>query len=181
MPDKHPLRTLILGTAIGGLVLAFFLWFAGYIPSIWQACKSASIWLFRFLLSSVPVPVWLIFLLSPLIVFTMFLIFADLRKKDVDHQNWRNDKQDEIMGMRWHWRYSSYTHIIENLWCFCPDDYTELISSDAYIQVSFQCETCRKEFGPFQGNLNYVLGMVERQIRRKLRTDEWKAVVERLG
>jgi hypothetical protein len=108
-------------------------------------------------------------------------MYAPLRQKNVNHPNWRDYKQDEIMGMRWHWRYSSYKHDIENLWCFCPDDYTELISSDSYTQVNFQCETCRKKFGPFQGNLNYVLGMVERQIRRKLRTDEWEEVVERLG
>jgi hypothetical protein len=177
LSDKHPLRTFILGTAIGGLILAFVLWF---VPAVWQACRSASIWLFLFLLSSVSVPIWLIVLISPLIISTLVRMFSALREKDIGHPDWRYYNQDEIMGMHWRWRYSPYNADIEGIWSFCPDDDTELVYLKGYSQVSFRCETCKKQFGPFEGDLAYMLEMVKRQIRRKLRTGDWKAIVERL-
>lgn len=185
MSDKHQLRTGVIIAVIASLISTFILWFLGFIPAVWQACKSASICLFRFLLSSIPVPVWLIVLLSPLIISTLIRMYAALRQKDTEHQNWLDYKQDEIMGMIWRWRYTSYQGEIENIWCFCPDDNTELVYEDGYSlrfpTVSFRCETCGRKFGPFDGDRHHVLGMAERQIRRKIRTDEWKAVVERLG
>jgi hypothetical protein len=108
-------------------------------------------------------------------------MFAALRQKDMKHQNWRDYNQDDIYGMRWRWRYGAYNADIDTIWCFCPGDYTELVYLDGYSEVSFRCETCGRKFGPFNGDRHHVIGMAERQIRRKLRTNEWKAVVERSG
>ncbi len=180
MSDNHPLRTLVLGTVISGLILAIFLWLAGFLPAIWHALKSASIWFFHFLVSSFPIPVWSIVFIFILIVPTLIKLFSRFSKKDVNHPNWRDYNEDEILKMRWRWRYTSYGGNIENIVCFCPSDDTQLIYEDWGSQVVFRCETCRRQFGPIQGSHGYIIGMIERQIQRKLRTGEWKEVVQRL-
>ena len=181
MPDKHPLRTFIVGTAIGGLLLGLLQWLTGFISTSWHACKLALIWLFHLILSSVPVPVWLIVLVSPLIIPTLFRIFYKIRRKDVKPPTWRDYKEDDIMGMRWRWSYGYYSGDIYDIVCFCPSDDTQLIYEDWGSKIAFRCETCDRRFGPFEGHRNYFLGRIERQIHRKLRSDEWKTVVERVG
>lgn len=85
---------------------------------------------------------------------------------------------DLIFGMCWRWGYSSSKADIERLWCFCPHDDTELLSEGFYSQ-SFRCETCKRKFGPFEDTQGDLFGMVKRQIHRKLRSGEWKAIVEK--
>lgn len=179
MADKHPLRTFILGTAIGGLLLGLLQWLTGFISIVWHACKSAVIWLFHFLLLSIPVPLWLI-IISPIIIYTLITVYATFKKKEVELPTFRDYNQDDIMGVRWRWRYTFNGGIV-NLYCLCPYDGTQLVHTYDYRQLYFRCETCGKKFGPFEGDHGFVLGMIERQIHRKLRSDEWKTVVERLG
>jgi hypothetical protein len=177
LSDKHPLRNRVLG----GLIVALLIWLATFIPAVWHACKSASIWLFHFLLSSVPIPIWLILLISPIIIFILIKVVTTLRKESGEHLNWRDYDKDEILGMNWRWRYSLSNGSIENIWCFCPFDNTRLVYEDWYSKIYFVCETCEKRFGPFKGDLNYNISRAKRQIERKLTNNEWKAVVERLG
>lgn len=178
MTDKHQLRTGVLGTVIGGLILTLILWLSGFLPSIWEGCKFALGWFFHFLFSSVSMPVWLIVLISFLVVPTLFRIFSSFRKEALGHPNWHDYKQDEIFGMRWRWDYGLYSGGIINISCFCPSDDTQLIYEDWGSKVAFQCETCNTRFGPFEGQINYFFGKIERQIQRKLRSGEWKAIVE---
>jgi hypothetical protein len=173
LTDKHPLRTGILCTVIGGLILTLILRLTGFFPAVWQSCKLA----FRFLISSVSLPVWLIVLISILIVPTLIRIFAFF-KKNPNFLDYTDYTQDEILGMRWRWHYNIYGGGIANISCFCPSDDTELIYEDWGSKVVFRCETCGKRFGPFEGNRNYVIGKAERQIHRKLRSGDWKVVVE---
>lgn len=181
MSDKHPLRTFILGTAIGGLLLVLLQWLTGFVSTLWHACKSASIWFFHFLLSSVSIPLWSIVVISLLIVPTLIRILAWFRQKDVNHPNWRDYNQDVILEMRWRWHYSPYDRGIANISCFCPSDDTELVYEDWGSKVVFRCETCHRQFGPIVDRHNYVIGMVKRRIHRKLRTGEWKDVVHHLS
>ena len=179
MPDKHPLRTLILGTAIGGLLLGLLQWLTGFISIVWHACKSAVIWLYHFLLLSIPVPLWLIIIISPIIISTLIKFYVGFKKKDVELSTFRDYNQDDIMGVRWRWRYT-FNGGIDNLYCLCQSDSTQLVYTYDYRQLYFRCETCGEKFGLFEGDHNFVLGMIERQIQRKLRSGEWKAIVEKL-
>ena len=179
MPDKHPLRTFILGTAIGGLLLGLLQWLTGFISIVWHACRSVVIWLYHFLLLSIPVPLWLIIIVSPIIISTLIKIYAGFMKNEVEPLNFRDYNQDDIMGVRWRWLYTSNGGIV-NLYCLCPYDGTQLVYTYDYRQLYFRCETCGEKFGPFEGDHNVVLGMIERQLHRKLRSGDWKSVVEQL-
>jgi hypothetical protein len=180
LSDNHQLRNRILGTVIGGIVLTLVLWLAGFIPTLWQTCKSAFMWLIGFLLSSISIPAWLIVVVSPFIVATLFRIFVTISRKDIKHPTWRDYKEDEIMGMIWRWHYSHYSGAIHNICCFCPYDDTELVYIERLMQVTLRCETCNRQFGPFNADHDHICRMAERQIRRKIRSGEWKAVLEQL-
>ena len=84
-------------------------------------------------------------------------------------------RSDRFLGMTWRWRYRRGRPV--NIWCYCPDDDSELVYSYSQLerQVTFECETCGRRFGQFSGDHNYVRGLVRRQIQRKLRTGEWSA------
>jgi hypothetical protein len=160
---------------ISGLILALFLWLAGFLPAVWHALKSASIWLLHLLLLSVSVPFWLILLFSPFIIATLFRVFYAIKPKNL---TWSDYKQDNIMGIKWHWQYGNYSGDIQNIYCLCPYDDTELVYIESLRQVSFRCETCNRKFGPFDGDHEHICRIAERQIRRKIRSGEWKAVIE---
>ncbi|MGO9622407.1 MAG: hypothetical protein ACLPT6_13505 [Desulfobaccales bacterium] len=181
MSDNHPLRTRILGTVIGGLILALFLWLAGFFPTIWYGCKSASIWVFHFLLSSVSMPIWSLIVIFLMIVPTLIRILSWFRQKEVNYPSWHDYDQDVILEIRWRWHYSPYGGEIANISYFCPSDDTQLIYEDWGSKTVFRCETCGRRFGPMEGSRNYIIGMVQRQIDRKIRTGEWKDIVQRLN
>lgn len=96
-------------------------------------------------------------------------MFSALKHKDDQKLDWRDYTDDEIMGMHWRWRYAPYNADIAKIWCFCPVDDTELIYQEGFSvsfpTVSFRCETCGAEFGPFNGDRHHVIGMAQRQIR----------------
>jgi hypothetical protein len=177
LSDKHKVHTLIFIAVIASLIST---WLLGFMPAIWNACKSVFIWLFNFLLSSVSLPLWSIVIISLFILPTLIKIFSWFRQKDVNHPNWRDYNQDVLFEMRWRWNYSPYGGGIANISCFCPSDDTELVYEDWGSKVVYRCETCGRQFGPIEGHRNYVIGKVERQIHRKIRTGEWKDVLQRL-
>jgi hypothetical protein len=178
LSDQHPIRTGVLVRVIGGLILAFLFWTALF-PAVWHALKKEAIWLYNIFLSSVSIPVWLI-VVFPFIIFALIRMFAVFREKNqISLVSWREYNHDLIFGMCWRWGYSSSNADIERLWCFCPHDDTELISEGIHSQ-SFRCETCKRKFGPFEDSQGDLFGMVKRQIHRKLRSGEWKPIVEKL-
>jgi hypothetical protein len=165
---------------IGGLILAFISW-TGLFPAVWNSLTIAAKWSYHIFLSSVPIPVWIIALVSPLIIATLLRIFATIRRNNVKRLTWRDYKEDDIMGMKWRWNYGYYSGDIHDISCFCPSDDTQLIYKNWGSKVVFHCETCDRRFGPFEGHLNYFFGRIQRQIHRKIRSGEWKAIVAKMN
>src|SRR5260370_4980289 len=60
MPDAHPVRTAIVGTTVGGLLVALFLWAAGFVGVVWRGLWSAASWLGHQFAASISVPTWLV-------------------------------------------------------------------------------------------------------------------------
>lgn len=40
--------------------------------------------------------------------------------------------------------------------------------------IKLKCENCREKLGKLMGQMDFALGTVEREIRRRIRTGEWK-------
>jgi hypothetical protein len=174
--EKHVVRNSVLGSVIGGLLLAFLLWL---IPGLWVWLVSAIDQLVGFLVSRVSVPVWLIGIailaIIPTIIMVVALIIASLKRPS--EPTWLAYTTDRFDRMTWRWSYRNNS--VSNLGCFCPHDDTRLVYLRGYENISFECETCKAKFGPFDGDIDYVHAKIERQIERKVRNDEWKKVVQK--
>jgi hypothetical protein len=174
--EKHSVRNSILGTVIGGLLLAFLLWL---IPGLWAWLVSAIGRLAGFLISQVNVPVWLvgimILAIIPTIIMVVLLIVASFRRPS--EPTWLDYTTDRFDGMTWRWKYIN--NGVSNLGCFCPYDDTRLIYVRGYENASLHCETCKAKFGPFDGDIDYIHAKIERQIERKVQKDEWRKVVSK--
>ena len=150
----------------------------------WENTKDIVTWFFS---GSVASPAWLFCFLS---VATLVLLMAIVSKfRNTVKSNapsWTDYTEDDFFGMKWHWRYTN-DNSIGNLRCYCPNDATSLVFNNEYMidrstisptpGVSFHCETCNQKFGPFPGNEKNVRERVERQIDRKVRSNEWQKVI----
>lgn len=90
-------------------------------------------------------------------------------------------RSDCIHGIKWRWQWIG--NQISNLWGYCPKcDATLVYEEDFDVysgaqipQVSFHCENCNgRKIGTVKGhNRNYALGVIEREILRRIRTNEY--------
>ena len=182
--ESHPIRNGAIATIIGGIILSFWpsfrellakvaLWFWSLLSSIWE-----------WLLSSHKVNGWVLVLLVILSVLVLIkLASLIVRKKELGVEDLY--KSDYLFGTEWHWSYSNGS--IRNLWCLCPSCKSELVYSEFIPnkfdyshdglepEVDFICERCNATRCSLRGDKNYALGTVEREIRRKIRNNEWQS------
>src|SRR6266702_2126557 len=60
MADAHPVRTGIIATTVGGLLVALILWALGFVGVVWRGLGSAVSWAWHHLTASTPLPTWLV-------------------------------------------------------------------------------------------------------------------------
>jgi hypothetical protein len=166
----------IRDTVIAVVILAIVGWLATYIPGVWSWMKATSSWFLSwFVFSKVPVPVWLLALLLIAAALVVVRFAASLfNPRSSSGSNWLEYKNDLFHGVRWRWTFGA-SGMILNLSCFCPHDDTALAHTERFDgRTSFKCGKCGATFGPIRGDREHVMAMIERQIDRKLRNDEWK-------
>jgi hypothetical protein len=140
----------------------------------------------RVAIASYPVPGWILIVLVALAIIPLFTLlrFIFYGREPGYRQLYRTD---DLYGARWQWEYSS-DGAIRNLGCLCPVCQTELVY-DEHIRdrimpwrdeeddnTRFICQHCNATKATFQGSRHHAIGMVEREIRRKVRTGEWKGI-----
>jgi hypothetical protein len=175
-PDNSTWNSIFVGTATALLGAAI----TYYVPPVWAFLKWAFESLLHVLRLELPLPIWSLLILAILIAPTFFRLLALLRKNP--EPSWRDYTHDTFREMLWRWRFSSPNGGFLDLRCYCPADDTLLVytecGSHGTDKIGFECETCGRRFGPFDGNREYFIASIERQIDRKLRTEEWKQLVE---
>ena len=91
-------------------------------------------------------------------------------------------KQDSFLGLKWRWSYISGSPV--NAWAYCPDCDTMLVYSesgsyyDSYKKTVLTCETCCQVLLNHEGDRNYLVEKIHRQIDRKIRNGDWERIVE---
>ena len=70
--------------------------------------------------------------------------------------------------MKWRWNYDLFKNITDPT-PYCLYDDTVLVYSDWREETSFECETCKRKYGPFSGKISYNKNRIKRQIDRKIR------------
>jgi hypothetical protein len=186
--ERHPTRNAIIAgviaTVVGGLILAGILsttfrqWIYSFITTTWKLITAS----WHYLLSSVPVPRWLLGLLILLSLVTLLRAMLLLFKSEgVDEPTWQSYTQDEFFGIVWRW---DNEFLPSSIRPYCPRCDTLLVyfgysGSNFTSSTLFSCETCRSEIANLEGNYDYIVAKVGRQIDRKMRNGEWKDVVVR--
>jgi len=114
----------------------------------------------------------IIIISSSVIVFMSliyFMIAKLLKKPDFYYYT-----QDNLYGIVWKWSWKKEE--IKNLLCHCPKCDTHLVYENDSIlhRTYFLCPKCDYEVGAIGGgDNNYALGIVHREIKRKVRVNEF--------
>lgn len=125
---------------------------------------------------AVLVPVWLLYVLGACALAVLVGFAAWLWT--LLGPEWKTYTADSFFGADWEWHYFS-GNIIGGLWAYCPACKTSLIYNETLAgwnqppTVALHCERCRRDVVTHQGDKDYLLSVVKRQIHRNIRTDEW--------
>ena len=101
----------------------------------------------------------------------IFLIINKLVKKP----DYFYYTEDNLYGAIWKWYWKKDQ--ITDLWCHCPKCDENLLyeNDDILNKTYFLCPKCEIEVGSIGGgNNNNALSIVEREIKRKVRLNEFK-------
>ena len=132
------------------------------------------LWCWKALISSYSLPGWawiIVFLFAIIGVITILQALIPVEKPE--HVSY---VEDDMFGAKWRWKWIE--NRLSNLWCYCPHcDATLVRQVDSILhETHFLCENCRHSvITTLRGRDKYfVLGVVEREIDRRIRTGEYK-------
>ena len=180
--NPHPVKSGIIATVVGGLILSalsaipqsrgFFLkamsWVWSGIIGIWSA-----------IVSHYSVPGWALLIIGLFALASFVRLLAVLRPQN--EPAYRKYTEDMIDGTKWHWSWDGDK--IVNLWCFCPSCDAELIPNKFFDETHFICERCPpvpdlqdqshgRIIAIMNGNRYQAVRSAEREILRRVRTGE---------
>ena len=177
--ESHSVRNGVIATVVGGVALAA-------LGELWPPAKKAGAWLWEqaawvlsFFTDAYFVRGWVLALLLVLALVTVVRFLVGLKSQQTPV--FASYVEDQLFGAKWRWSWVAGE--VSNLWCFCPRCDSELVYDDSscnsiYSTLSktdFLCEHCHRETvsSIAGGNKNYALSAVQREIRRKVRTNEY--------
>lgn len=181
--ESHPIRNGAIASVIGGIILSFWEPFRLILidVALWSWELLTSVW--EWFSSTHQIYGWGIMLLIGLSVPSLIKLFSLIvKEKKLGVEDLY--KSDYLFGVNWHWYY--FNGSIRNLWCLCPSCKNELVYSEFvpdkynYLhnhlkqKTDFICERCNTTRCSLKGDKKYALGTVEREIRRKIRSNEWQ-------
>jgi hypothetical protein len=180
-PESHPIRNGVIGTVVGGLILAALSYIWAPLRSLFLFLWSAALAGWHVLVSTHPVPGWLFLLMvCGTLAFVVSRGLAAARNAS-DATPQVSEASDTMFGAIWHWSWAGGQ--IHNLWSSCPVCQAELVrlnERDSYLMseqhAKFFCEHCREVRVDIPGGGHqYALSAVEREIRRRLRVSRESA------
>ena len=178
--DSHPIRTGIISTVVGALVLAGLaeLWSPAKLALVWMWTQVK--WFFGLFIADYSTPGWVIAILCLVTLINGIRLVSNITRRttssDPEHNKYITDF---FHGAKWRWSWLGQN--ISHLWCFCPSCDSELVYDDSSCDDIFQMDNPRTDFicehcnrtrvaSVPGGRKNYALSSIEREIRRKIRT-----------
>ena len=123
------------------------------------------------LASPVLVPAWQFLLLA----LGWFVAVALILRTQLSRGGgWNQWQAGDIFGLHWRWKWRGNEPTA--LKPYCPDDHTPVVYHyrSGHADTLYCCESCGRQYGPFAGDHGYVLGMIKRQIERRLVDGSWQ-------
>lgn len=175
---KYWILTILSGVAVL-LIVAFVVdeptGFRNSVRTFLSTCLSKT---YNFFVYRISVPLWALMFLTACFLYCAYLLYDYFRRPA-----WSKYVSDQFFEATWRWRWSRNN--IVSLTPHCPKDATQLahryhprtIDDDAHSH--FACETCGLRTRPsLRGSRPDALAIVERQIRRKTETGEWREMIK---
>lgn len=182
---KNSFKTFVSGVfvaVVAGVILLYISEKQEYIalPFLW--IWSCVIWLWEMLNASYPTSGWMWLFFSVFSLIGILNIYYGLRG-DSEEPEWKTYIEDRMYGSIWRWYWAGDS--IQDLWCFCPGCDATLVYDDSSCRfgsltepkTDFICENCRggtKVSSIKGGSKYYAVGVIEREIQRRIRTGEYK-------
>jgi hypothetical protein len=125
----------------------------------------------------VSIPVWIIAVCAIIAIFITTRLIKRMIVKGTP-PNYFSYTEDVFMGMKWRWAYPLGDYELRPYCLVCDTIlvYEEWPNRVMAEKTLFHCETCERVVSEQQGDHNYVVAKVHRQIERKVRTGEWQQV-----
>ncbi|MEI7534634.1 MAG: hypothetical protein WCK57_09715 [Verrucomicrobiae bacterium] len=190
---KKEIGVKIIVTVVSTLIVGGLAVIASFAPKVWKVIVGFCSWVVS---AKIETPFWLLCLLVLAAGILVLVVLQKMGRSKVGEAivgatlSWKDYVVDNFFGMKWRWRYTSSGQITD-LWCYCPRDETCLVYKDDFITerstmmmqpaIGLICETCGQNFGPIAGDKHSLCAKVERQIDRKLRSNEWQAAIPVAG
>lgn len=173
-PPTHPIRNGI----IIAVTSAAILYVAKFIPGLYRWVFDFFAGIVRLLGESMSAPRWVLLLLCLFCLPTLIFLLQPLLRRGPRQPSITDYQTDRFFDVVWRWHYSYYGQP-QNLWCFCPVCDTQLVYTEDRCpdRVRFTCEHCHRPIHETNGDKEYALAQVYRQIDRKLRSGEWKNAI----
>jgi hypothetical protein len=187
--ESHTLRNSIIGTVIGGLILAFILHMTHSLNTVVLGALNLVAFPFikgwSFLWSAHLIPGWLLLILCALAVVGFVVVYRRLRPtKNPAEPDYYGYTEDVFDGAKWRWLWVNGSP--SDLRCFCPSCDGELMYDDSSWHDPFKrhmkketllfCEHCNRQvISRIEGgDMNYAVNVVASEIDRRIRTKEYK-------
>jgi hypothetical protein len=125
----------------------------------------------------ITIPIWgLILIALPTIFFIVIFIIILISKPPPRLISWQDYKMDNIDGIKWVW--SWYRNDVSDLIALCPVCMCELESKQHPYKLGtdLYCQKCDK-YIDLNTSMNEFKEKVKKEIRRRVRTGEYKDVV----
>ena len=167
-------------TVVGGLIVWAITDPGGYgVRAVtWIIALFAKAW--HLLMSTVSVYGWILLLLGMLALIPVVSFCKFVLTRDPEHLEYT---EDHMFGALWRWNWGPRG--ISDLRCFCPGCQTRLVyhtsnmspwDAAPKIQTKFICEHCGDSaVATIQGERGYALGVVRREIERRITAGEYRA------
>lgn len=175
------IRNATIASVIAGIILLAVPDARGYLVQFISWVWTGLTWCWNTLTASYALPgwVWIIFFL---LAAGGAVIISFRFKEDTAKPQHYSYIEDSMYGAKWRWQWISGQ--INNTWCYCPTCDATLVYDDSscrnYLittkKTDFICENCSNSIVASinGGNKDYVIGAIEREIDRRIRTGEYK-------
>ena len=175
------IRNATIASVIAGVILLVVPVLRGYVVSFLSWIWSGIIWGWEALIDSYSLPGWAWLLILILALIGLANIYLSIKGKPQESE-FKLYIEDFIHGAKWRWSWSG--NRISNAWCFCPRCDATLVYDDSSCRsfysnirkTDFICENCSRSVitSIIGGDKDYVIGAIEREIGRRVRTGEYK-------
>lgn len=177
--QRHPVRNGIVATVVGGIILSLILPLRDFSIKLLKWLWVGITWGWRAFVSFYPIPGWVLMVLCILALVGTVTIYRAFRPQRLPE--FQAYTEDMLYGAKWRWSWIGNN--ISNLWCFCPRCDAQLIYDDSSCRRHFEsprtdfiCERCNNKVISTVpgGNKSYAVDAAEREILRRIRTNEYK-------